>query len=751
MVQITGPDPERDYRARQIRLGVGTAVGVTGLAMFRIAVDWNDGQWWWLLATGAAVAVQLPLFWLPWYRLTEHPRLERWLFAWWLAELALLLAFCLSDVAGLAVFPIGAGLIAASAASTASPRSVLALGAVSVGGYLAVVDVQSESSLSLAGLTTGLIVAVVLMCSRTAENRRRLDLERVHHEQRTEALLENASDAVLALTLEGRLIYASSSVRSVLGYEPDALTSELLAAMTDPESFAGGVEWMARIRASAPGQSIRRESRLRHADGCWLDVEVIGTNWLHDPILGATVLSIRDITARKGLERELTRQSFEDALTGMPNRALFHDRAEHALARHQRDGGWVTLLLIDLDNFKAINDSLGHGSGDRLIKTIAERLHKQVRPSDTLARLGGDEFAVLVENLGEFDVTELADRLLAAVRLPVTLDGRELTCTASIGVASAKAGNGGPGAGELLRDADLAMYAAKGAGRNRHTLFDPAMHADAVRDADDRADLERALAAGEFVVHYQPIVDLPTSRLSGVEALVRWRHPQRGLLGPDVFIPLAEATGLIVPLGRWVLEQACAQLSDWRAEFPAAGLLRMSVNLSPRQFQDAGLVDEVSRILGCSGVPPAQVVLEITESLLMHDTDATLQVLHRLKALGVRLAIDDFGTGYSSLSYLERFPVDILKIDRAFVKGIVNRGENATIAEAVVQLARALRLLTVAEGIETAVQWSTLQDLGCDLGQGFLFARPTEAGQISALLAAGPDRADEVLLSPFPA
>jgi diguanylate cyclase (GGDEF)-like protein/PAS domain S-box-containing protein len=751
MVQITGLDPERDYRARQIRLGIGTAVAATVLAIIRIAADWPAHQWWWLLVTGLAVAVQLPLVRLPWYRLAGHPRLERWLFAWWLAEVGMLLAFCVRDDAGTAVFAIGAALISASAGSTASPRTVLTLGAVSIGGYLAVLSAHPQTDLSLAGLIIGLTLAVILMCNRTAENRRQLDLNRVHHEQRTAALLENASDAVLAITSTGEFVYASASVRSILGYEPDWLTSERLAALTDPETLASGIEWIARIRESAPGQSIRLESRLRHADGCWIDVEVIGANWLHDPILGATVLSIRDVTARKSLERELTRQSFEDALTGMPNRALFHDRAEHALARHQRDGGWVTLLLIDLDDFKTINDSLGHGSGDLLIRTIAERLHAQVRPSDTLARLGGDEFAVLVENLGEFDVTELADRLLTAVRQPVTLGGRELACTASIGVASAKAGAGGPGAGELLRDADLAMYAAKGAGRDRYALFDPAMHADALREADDRADLERALAAGEFAVYYQPIVDLPTSRLSGVEALVRWQHPERGLLGPDVFIPLAEATGLIVPLGRWVLERACAQLADWRAEFPAAGLLRMSVNLSPRQFQDAGLVDEVSRILRTSSVPPAQVVLEITESLLMHDTDATLQVLHRLKALGIRLAIDDFGTGYSSLSYLERFPVDILKIDRAFVKGIVNRGENATIAEAVVQLARALRLLTVAEGIETAVQWSTLQDLGCDLGQGFLFARPAAAGQISALLATDPERADQVMLSPFPA
>ncbi len=444
------------------------------------------------------------------------------------------------------------------------------------------------------------------------------------------------------------------------------------------------------------------------------------------------MLSIRDITSRKALERDLTRQAFEDSLTGMPNRALFHDRAEHALARNLREGGRVSLLLVDLDDFKMINDSLGHPAGDCLIKVTAERIRKQMRPADTLARLGGDEFAVLVEECTEEQATMLASRLLTAIRQPVRLEDRDLVCTASIGVASVVAGEDAADTGNLLRDADLAMYAAKAAGRDQYALFDPSMYVDILREADERAELERALIEGEFTVHYQPIVDLPTSELIGVEALVRWDHPERGLVGPGKFIPLAETTGLIVPLGRLVLEQACAQLAVWCQQFPIARQLRMSVNLSARQFQDPGLVEDVSRILTTSGVNPGKIVLEITESLLMQDLEATVSMLNRLKSLGLRLAIDDFGTGYSSLSYLKRFPVDILKIDRSFVEGIITHGENATLAEAVVQLGQALQLQTVAEGIETDEQWSTLRELGCDFGQGFLFARPMQAADIPA-------------------
>jgi diguanylate cyclase (GGDEF)-like protein/PAS domain S-box-containing protein len=735
-VQITGVDPEGDYHARQIRTGIWVTTGLTLLAMARIASDWRVGQWW-LWPASASVAGQLSLQFLPWNRLVHSARLAAAQLGWWLAQLVLLIGFAAYDDAGLAVFAIGAALLVTSAGVFAPPRTVFALGGASCAGYLILVAFHPHATAALVGLTVGLIAAVTWVSCMAAGNRRRVREARESTELRTEALLENASDAVIAIAPNGEIVYASSSVRNVLGYEPGWLNTDRLTAMTHPDNLATVTKWMTSVFESPLGHSTRIESQTRRADGAWIDIEVLGVNRLHDRTIGAAVLSIRDISTRKALEGELIRQAFEDSLTGMPNRALFHDRLEHALARNMRDGGRVTLMLIDLDDFKSVNDSLGHGAGDYLIKATASRIHHQVRPSDTLARLGGDEFAVLVEDLDELAATELAERLLTAIRQPVRLGNRDLVRTASIGIASIKAGDGDPDPGELLRNADLAMYAAKAAGRDRYSLFDPTMYADILREADDRADLERALTDDEFIVFYQPIVDLPTSRLTGVEALVRWRHRHRGLLGPAAFIPLAEATGLIVPLGRWVLQQACAQLAAWRAQYPTARQLRMSVNLSPRQFQDSGLVNDVSEILKTTGVDPAQIVLEITESLLMQDTDATVEVLRQLKTLGVRLAIDDFGTGYSSLSYLKRFPVDILKIDRSFVEGIITHGENATLAEAVVQLGRALRLQTVAEGIETNEQWSTLQDLGCDLGQGFLFARPAEPGEISELLERG--------------
>jgi len=743
-VQVNETDHERDYRSRQVRLGMGLSALLGAFAVARVVLDWRAGPPWWLWLSLAVLLLYPSLFLLRKEWLSRELLRVGLLQGWWLTGLVLMAGFACVDPAGTTIYPVGATLLATSAAGIVSMRGVLAWGAVLLVGYLVVLGQHPGSTVSLIGLTAGIATAVVWQGASTENSRRKLDRARVGSESRIEALLENASDAVIAVTPAGEVVYASPSVRTVLGYEPEWLNSERLVAMTHPDRLATNSQWMTSIFESPPGTSIRLESRTRHADGTWRDVEVIGSNRLHDPLLGAAVLSIRDISAQKALERDLTRQAFEDSLTGMPNRALFHDRTEHALARNLRDGGRVTLLLIDLDDFKMINDSLGHHAGDLMIKVIAGRIRDQLRPSDTLARLGGDEFAVLVEECTEEQAALLATRLLAALRKPVRLENRDLVCTASIGVASVVAGDTEADTGNLLRDADLAMYAAKGAGRDRYALFDPGMYVDILREADDRAEIERALAEGEFTVFYQPIVDLPTSVLIGVEALVRWNHPERGLIGPSDFIPLAETTGLIVPLGQLVLEQACAQLALWCKQFPAARQLRMSVNLSARQFQDAGLVDDVARILTASGVNPSKIVLEITESLLMQDLEVTVDMLNRLKALGLRLAIDDFGTGYSSLSYLKRFPVDILKIDRSFVEGISIHGENATLAEAVVQLGQALQLQTVAEGIETDEQWSTLRELGCDFGQGYLFAKPMaaediptfflEVGQISALL-----------------
>jgi EAL domain-containing protein (putative c-di-GMP-specific phosphodiesterase class I) len=357
-----------------------------------------------------------------------------------------------------------------------------------------------------------------------------------------------------------------------------------------------------------------------------------------------------------------------------------------------------------------------------------------VRPADTLARLGGDEFAILVEDLEPPAAAALAERLLAEIRRPMRLASRDVGTTLSVGVATSPGAADVP-AEQLLRNADLAMYAAKRSGRNAYAVFEPAMYRSVLEEAQQRVDMERGLAENQFVVLYQPVVDMHTQRLTAVEALVRWQHPDQGLLGPYTFIATAEANGLIVPLGRWVLREACAQLAHWQRATPAAADLVMHVNLSARQFQDTGLVADVAAAIADAGIDAASLTLEITESMLVQDIDGAIETLQALRRLGVHLAIDDFGTGYSSLSYLKRLPVDIIKIDRSFVEQVDTDANDTALVDAVVGLGQALHLQTVAEGIETDGQWERLKEIGCDHGQGFLFGRPGDAEVVEQLLS----------------
>jgi diguanylate cyclase (GGDEF)-like protein/PAS domain S-box-containing protein len=611
-------------------------------------------------------------------------------------------------------------------------RVIAGLGALTLAGFFPLfLSGGDRSIVAIVGLAT-VMTSLVAISGIIAHNRRRLDERRRTAERRTEALLQNSPEVVIAIGHRGEVRYVSPSVQSVLGHPPAAVTGELLATLVHPADLARIRGWMTALRTSAPGDTAETETRLRRADGTWAVLDAIGTNCLHDPDLEALVLSVRDIGARKALEEQLTRQAFTDSLTGLSNRALFRNRLEHATARRDAD---VTVLLIDLDDFKDVNDNLGHSAGDELLTTIAARMRDHVRPGDTLARLGGDEFAVLIEDLDGRDGASLAERLLHELRQPVRLAGRDIRCTASVGVADT-GGRGGdrPSGEELLRNADLAMYAAKRQGRNAYAVFDPAMYASVLNEAQLRRELEQALADEQFVVHYQPVVDLPTQRLTGVEALVRWQHPERGLLGPQTFIDNTEESGLIVPLGGWVLREACHQLAVWQRAAPAADGLRMNVNLSARQFQHAGLVDDVRRAVEDAGIDPGLLTLEITESMLLQDIDAATETLHALRRLGVQLAIDDFGTGYSSLNYLKRLPVDVLKIDRAFISQVATDPDDKALVDAVVSLGQALRLQTVAEGIETDDQWAMLRRLGCDYGQGFLFGRPVDAVAIDTLL-----------------
>ncbi|MGI8508827.1 MAG: putative bifunctional diguanylate cyclase/phosphodiesterase, partial [Gemmatimonadaceae bacterium] len=391
------------------------------------------------------------------------------------------------------------------------------------------------------------------------------------------------------------------------------------------------------------------------------------------------------------------------------------------------------VMFLDLDNFKAVNDSLGHSAGDQLLVTAAERLLNATRGSDTVARFGGDEFAVLLENVREDDEARVvADRINRAIRQPIPIGSDSVTVTVSIGITRPHTEE--DTADELLRNADVAMYTAKGDGKGRYKFFEPSMHTAVVDRLELESDLRRAINRSEFILFYQPLVQLDSERVVGVEALVRWNHPRRGLVQPLDFIPIAEETGLIVPLGRWVLREACHQAHSWWHSRPDDDAISMAVNVSGRQLQDPFFVSDVAEALADSGLLPSRLVLEITETVIMHRTEAMVQRLHELKALGVHLAIDDFGTGYSSLSYLQQFPIDIIKIDKAFVEGMERDAAGAALTRTIIGLGGTLGLSTIAEGIEFSQQQQTLTELGCKLGQGFLFARPLSAADATEVL-----------------
>ena len=424
-------------------------------------------------------------------------------------------------------------------------------------------------------------------------------------------------------------------------------------------------------------------------------------------------------------------QSLHDALTGLPNRALLSERLQTASDR-QADGKALAVLFVDLDDFKGVNDTGGHARGDELLVLVARRLESAVRDGDLVARLGGDEFAILLERTEDRTAAvDVARRVLAELRRPFELEDRQVVISASVGVAVRDAADDPTGPHELLSRADLAMYVAKRRGKSQYEVFDPAMHAALVSRLELESELQQAVHDGQLVLHYQPILSLEDERPLGAEVLVRWQHPTRGLVPPDEFIPLAESTGLVVPLGEWVLRQACEQMARWnelRPEHP----LYLSVNVSPRQLR-SGIAATVADALEQSGLDPRQLVLEVTETAFVDD-DADVDPLHELRALGVRIAVDDFGTGYSSLNYLRRLPVDVVKIDRSFVRELTHGSDDEALVDAIVGLCRALGMVVIAEGVETAGEASVLRGLGVPAAQGFLFARPAAARDLHGLL-----------------
>ena len=567
-------------------------------------------------------------------------------------------------------------------------------------------------------------------------------------EERFRSLVRNASDGIMITGDDSTITYESPGVERVLGYAPEARIGRPAFELVHEDDLRGIRRLFGDV-ARNPDMEATAEFRARHVDGSWRVVEAVAKNLLTDSAIGGIVVNYRDVTDRRSLEQQLRHQAFHDSLTGLPNRALFLDRLAHGVARTRRGHEPLAVVFIDLDDFKAVNDSLGHGAGDELLVAVAGRIRMTVREADTPARMGGDEFAILLEDAPTVEAArESANRVLEALRLPFRLQSQDIAIRASAGIAMYESPE--QSADELLRNADISMYSAKAQGKDRLVVYESAVHDAAIWRLQLRTDLQLALERDEFALVYQPVVDLETNAVLGVEALLRWQHPRRGMIGPTEFIPIAEETGLIVPIGRWVLERACLQARDWREARDGRGL-DLSVNLSGRQIEDPDLVDDVRRALEKADLEPRRLTLELTESILMHDTERTIETLGRLRGLGVRLAIDDFGTGYSSLSYLRRLPVDALKIDRSFVAVVDAGADETALVRSIVSLAQSLRLETIAEGIEQPGQLAELRSIGTRLGQGYLFAQPLDAAAISELVRAGATLAATSAVRPSPA
>ena len=554
--------------------------------------------------------------------------------------------------------------------------------------------------------------------------------------RRYRSLVQNTSDILTLMDADGTVHYESSALERVMGYRPEDQLGTNAFDWVHPDDMERALNIFADV-LSTPGLHPPLEFRAPHKDGSWRYLEHTVNNLLDDPDVKGIVITSRDITERKELEEQLKHQAFHDSLTGLPNRALFMDRLGHALARVGRSKEPVAVLYVDLDNFKLVNDSLGHEAGNQLLAGVAGRLKACLRPEDTVARLGGDEFAVLLEDIAdEGEATRAALQIAEELRSPFVLGGREVFATPSIGIAL------GPSTGtlaeDLLRSADRAMYRAKNSSEVYSLASEAGATGKALKRLELEGDLRRAIEREQFRVCYQPMVSLENGRIVGMEALVRWEHPERGLLLPSEFVPVAEENALIIPIGSWVLRRACEQARAWQEQYPSISHLKVWVNLSAKQFQQPKLVEEVAGALQESGLHPSCLGLEITENIAMEDTGSTTKTLRDLADLKVRLAIDDFGTGYSSLSALHRFPVEVLKIAHSFVKGLTDDSEDTVFLSAIIDLARTLGMQTVAEGVETAKQLALLRELGCEMAQGNYFSEPVLGEEATALLMPSP-------------
>jgi diguanylate cyclase (GGDEF)-like protein/PAS domain S-box-containing protein len=544
--------------------------------------------------------------------------------------------------------------------------------------------------------------------------------------ERFRSAFDNAAIGMALVTPEGRWLQVNHSLCKLLGYsERELMTIDYLSVLHPNDLTPALANFKDLLRGRIP--SCQMEKRYLHKSG--QEVWALWSASLAQDAQNRTpslIFQIQDITDRKLAEERLHHDAFHDGLTGLPNRALFMDHVKLAIARMQRHEDQIfAVLYLDLDRFKVVNDSLGHMGGDQLLVGIARRLEYCLRPGDTIARIGGDEFTVLLEDIdGGHDVTQIAERIQQELSLPFNLSGREVFTTVSIGIALSSKAYERPE--DILRDADTAMYRAKILGKARHETFDTGMHSQAIKLLQLETDLRRALDRKEFFVAYQPIMSLETGQLRGFEALIRWPHPERGLISPMDFIPLAEDTSMIVQIGEWVLREACQQMHKWHVIFPADPPIFMCVNLSVKQFSQQDLIDKVASILRETKLAPTSLKLEITESAVIENVETATKMLNQLRALGVQLAVDDFGTGYSSLSNLHRFPINTLKIDRSFISRMVENNENAEIVRTISGLAQNLGMDVVAEGVETREQLEILRSLGCQYGQGYFFSKPVD-------------------------
>ncbi len=552
-------------------------------------------------------------------------------------------------------------------------------------------------------------------------------------EERLQALVGNAQDLIVIVATEGTMSYVSPAAEQMWGVTPETLRGQNFLERVHPDDVAAAHHLLAQA-LTKPGVNVTSEVRLRRADDTWRDAEIVANNLQGNARVAGIVITCHDITERKAHEQELTHLAFRDRLSNLPNRALFLDRLSQALERSQRQQQQVAVMFLDMDNFKVINDSLGHQVGDHFIVAVAERLRQCLRGEDTIARFGGDEFTVFVEDIAtEGDAIAVAERISEALHAPLRLAGHDIFPSVSVGIALSGQIEGIKRPGDLLRNADLAMYQAKNSGKGRLALFTTDMTDIAVNRLNAEAELRQALKNGEFRLHYQPVVSLQTGELCGMEALVRWERDGK-LMPPAQFIPIAEETGLIVPLGQWVLNEACQQAKRWQEKCVNTAPLAVSVNLSPRQFAHLNLLEDVSQALATSGLEAGYLKLEITEGTIMKDVVAAAITLEKLRDLGVSISIDDFGTGYSSLSYLKQFPVDELKIDRSFIDGLgLNRSDTA-IVRMVIDLGSNLNLGVTAEGIETEQHVDLLKTMGCDHGQGYYFSKPVPTEAFGKLL-----------------